>query len=80
MNSKTVVFDRPVTIGGKEHQELRMRQPLVRDMIIVGVYENPAERDARMIANLTDHAYDEIVEMEWQPYKKLRDQLTDFLY
>ena len=76
---ETVTFDSPVSIGGKEVTELTIRRPYVRDMVAVGNVKNDIERDVRLIANLTDHTYDEIAGLSWDAYVQLQEKLGSFL-
>jgi len=76
---ETVTYENPVKIGGKEVTEVTIRRPFVRDMVAVGNIKNDLERDVRLIANLTDHTYDEIAALEWREYAPLQEKLADFL-
>lgn len=76
---ENVKYDTPVKFGEKEVTEVAMRRPFVRDMVAVGSYENPTERDVRLVANLTDNDYDTIAALTWDAYAPLQEKLGDFL-
>lgn len=75
-----IKLDNPVKIDGVEINELSLRKPKVRDLIVAGKKNvSESEREVNLIANLAEVSPETIQELDLSDYLKIQDWLKDFL-
>ena len=75
-----IKLDSPVKIDGIEINELSLRKPKVRDLIVASKKNvSESEREVNLIANLAEVSPETIQELDLSDYLKIQDWLKDFL-
>ena len=75
-----IKLDSPVKIDGVEINELSLRKPKVRDLIVASKKNvSESEREVNLIANLAEVSPETIQELDLSDYLKIQDWLKDFL-
>ena len=75
-----IKLDNPVKIDGVEINELSLRKPKVRALIVAGKKNvSESEREVNLIANLAEVSPETIQELDLSDYLKIQDWLKDFL-
>lgn len=70
----------PIKIDGVEVNELTLRTPKVRDLLVNSKKElSESEREVRLLANLAEVSVESIQELDLRDYLKIQNWLKDFL-
>lgn len=59
--------------------KITMREPKVRDMMIVGEETNNEKKEVAMVANLCNLTIDEVADMSLKDYSLIQKELKGFL-
>ncbi|WP_294962626.1 phage tail assembly protein [Sulfurimonas sp.] len=78
---KLIKFEVPITVGGKEIEEVTMRVPKGRDLTAVSGILDPIERDFTLVSNLCglNATVDEMNEFDAAEIVQLQGELKGFL-
>ena len=77
---KKIKLLNPIKIDGVEVNEISLRQPKVRDLLISSKKNvSEAEREVNLIANLAEIPMDTVEDLDLRDYLKIQDWLKDFL-
>lgn len=75
-----IELEYPVTVNKIETNELSMRRPKVRDMLVgEKKKQSDAEKEIQLFANLCEVAPDVIGELDMKDYGKVQKAYQDFL-
>ena len=75
-----IKLSNPIKIDDVEINELSLRKPKVRDLIVAGKKNvSESEREVNLIANLAEVSPETIQELDLSDYLKIQDWLKDFL-
>ena len=77
---KKIKLSNPIKIDGVEVNEISLRQPKVRDLLISSKKNvSEAEREVNLIANLAEIPIDTVEDLDLRDYLKIQNWLKDFL-
>lgn len=77
---KKIKLENPIKIDGVEVDEISLRQPKVRDLLISSKKNiSEAEREVNLIANLSEIPVDAVEDLDLRDYLKVQEWLKDFL-
>ncbi len=77
---ETLDLQYPITNNGEECNQLCIRRPSVRDLLVSERAKgNEIEKEIRLIANLCEVAPEQIEQLDMADYMKLQETLTSFL-
>ena len=77
---KKIKLESPVKVDGIEVNEISLRQPKVRDLLISSKKNaSEAEREVNLIANLSELPIDAVEDLDLRDYLKIQNWLKDFL-
>ncbi|WNL28124.1 phage tail assembly protein [Arcobacter cryaerophilus gv. pseudocryaerophilus] len=69
----------PLIVGGKDIEEIVIKEPLLEDLEAVSHIHNDLERTAMLIANKSGFTYEEIRKFPTHIYMKLQGLVEPFL-
>ena len=79
MDGMTIKLAYPISVSGRQLDELSMRRPKVRDRLSSEKHSgNEAEKEIRFIANLCELAPNEIEELDMADYVRVQEALAGF--
>jgi len=77
---KKIKLENPIKIDGVEVNEISLRPPKVRDLLISSKKNvSEAEREVNLIANLSEIPVDVVEDLDLRDYLKIQNWLKDFL-
>jgi len=77
---KKIKLENSIKIDGVEVNEISLRQPKVRDLLISSKKNiSEAEREVNLIANLSEIPVDAVEDLDLRDYLKIQNWLKDFL-
>ncbi len=77
---KKIKLENPIKIDGVEVNEISLRSPKVRDLLISSKKNvSEAEREVNLIANLSEIPVDAVEDLDLRDYLKIQEWLKDFL-
>lgn len=77
---KKIKLENSIKIDGVEVNEISLRQPKVRDLLISSKKNvSEAEREVNLIANLAEIPVDAVEDLDLRDYLKIQNWLKDFL-
>ncbi len=77
---KKIKLSNSIKIDGVEVNEISLRQPKVRDLLISSKKNvSEAEREVNLIANLAEIPIDAVEDLDLRDYLKIQNWLKDFL-
>jgi len=75
-----IKLESPIKIDGVEVNEISLRPPKVRDLLISSKKNvSEAEREVNLIANLSEIPVDVVEDLDLRDYLKIQNWLKDFL-
>lgn len=77
--SQTVKLQYPVTLDGNVHDELTLRRPKVRDLMVAEKQKNDAEREMTLLSNLCEVSPELIQNLDLKDYAQLQKAYQGFL-
>lgn len=77
---KKIKLSDPIKIDGVEVNEISLRQPKVRDLLISSKKNvSEAEREVTLISNLAEIPVAAVEDLDLRDYLKIQEWLKDFL-
>ena len=77
---KKIKLENPIKIDGVEVNEISLRSPKVRDLIVSSKKNiDEAEKEVNLIANLGEISPETVQELDLRDYIKIQEWLRDFL-
>ena len=77
---KKIKLENPIKIDGVEVNEISLRPPKVRDLIVSSKKNiDEAEKEVNLIANLGEISPETVQELDLRDYIKIQEWLRDFL-
>lgn len=75
-----IVLSRPIKIDGAEITALRMREPTVKDQLVMDAKGgSDAQKELAMMANLCQLRPDDLTQLTLRDYKKVQKVFLGFL-
>ena len=77
---KKIKLENPIKIDGVEVNEISLRSPKVRDLIVSSKKNiDEAEKEVNLIANLGEISPETVQELDLRDYIKIQEWLRNFL-
>ncbi len=77
---KKIKLNSSIKVDGVEVNEISLRQPKVRDLLISNKKNvSEAEREVNLIANLSELPIESVEDLDLRDYLKIQNWLKDFL-
>jgi len=77
--SECIELDHPITVTGEKITSLNLRRVTVRDIEIMNMEKSEMAKSIRLLAMISDHAEDDIRNLDVSDFNKASQVVADFL-